>query len=381
MSLKDDLKKTPKNTENLQDVIFENKKLRYALKATSIGVWTYNADTNTVNFSNESKRIIGELENVEFGKNPQDWNNRVHPDDKEKYFQDFRDHLEGKVRVYENEHRILCKNGSYKWILDRGKIVERYDNNQPKRIIGTHVDITNYKKNESAISKSLDVMTLQNNKLKNFAHIVTHNLKSHSANFENLMEFYDEAETNTEKEELIIHLKTVSTSLKNTIKNLNDIVTVQTKSVVVTQLNLKQVITDVCKLLEVEINTHKATLINNVDPKLWINYNKAYAESIVQNLLSNALKYRHPDRTPIIEVNSQIKDNNLVLTVKDNGLGIDLDKFGDSIFGLYRTFHNNDNAEGVGLYLTKNQIEHFGGKITVDSVVNVGTTFTIIMPN
>jgi signal transduction histidine kinase len=108
-----------------------------------------------------------------------------------------------------------------------------------------------------------------------------------------------------------------------------------------------------------------------------VNYYKPYLESIVLNLLSNALKYRHPDREPEIRFETRLVDNKPVLRVKDNGLGIDLDKYRDQIFGLRQVFHGNTNAHGVGLFLTKTQIESMGGRISVQSVVGQGTTFTI----
>ena len=89
----------------------------------------------------------------------------------------------------------------------------------------------------------------------------------------------------------------------------------------------------------------------------------------------------HPNRKPFIEFNSELTEDNIILTIEDNGLGIDLDKYGNDIFNLYRTFHNNENSEGVGLYLIKNQVESFSGEIEVESKVNEGSKFTITFPN
>src|SRR5690606_22236372 len=104
-------------------------------------------------------------------------------------------------------------------------------------------------------------------------------------------------------------------------------------------------------------------------------------ESIIQNLLSNAIKYKHPDRDPVITIDCIYDKQDFKLIISDNGSGIDLDKYGKDIFGLYKTFHHNSDAEGIGLYLIKNQIENFGGQITVESTVNEGTTFTILAKN
>jgi signal transduction histidine kinase len=103
----------------------------------------------------------------------------------------------------------------------------------------------------------------------------------------------------------------------------------------------------------------------------------AYLESIMLNLLTNAIKYSDPNKEAKIVFTTEPNDDFVILNVKDNGLGIDLEKHKDSIFGLYKTFHRNKDARGVGLYLTKNQIENMGGKIEVESTLNFGTTFKV----
>ena len=198
------------NSNNSKEIYSDYNELKweFALKNSKIGIWDFNSILNRVFYSEESKAIIGFYEE-EFGSNPNDWNDRVHPDDKDKYFKDFQDHLNGFTEIYENEHRILCKDGNYKWILDKGKIIERDFAGNPTRIIGTHTDITDRKENEVKIANTLKLISEQNSKLRNFAHIVTHNLKSHSGNIESILDFYDEAFNEIERNELIGHLKTV----------------------------------------------------------------------------------------------------------------------------------------------------------------------------
>ncbi|MBP0905557.1 ATP-binding protein [Mariniflexile gromovii] len=243
------------------------------------------------------------------------------------------------------------------------------------------MDITELKEKDLANTKLLNLLTLQNEKLTSFAHIVTHNLKSHAANFENLLEFYDEAETAKEKEELIAHIKTVTQSLSKSISNLHEIVSVQTNKNETTQtLNVHTYINNALKLLEVEIEQTHAVIINNVDPLINIDFNPAYLESIFQNLLSNSIKYKHPERDPLIKFNSSETKCSYIITVLDNGIGIDMEKYGNEVFKLYRTFHKNENSEGVGLYLIKNHIESYNGSIELNSAVNKGSMFTITLP-
>ena len=102
-----------------------------------------------------------------------------------------------------------------------------------------------------------------------------------------------------------------------------------------------------------------------------------YLESIFQNLLSNAIKYRSPERHLEVHFSTQMVNERIELRVRDNGLGIDMERYGDKLFGMHKTFHEHQEARGVGLFLTKTQVETLGGEIFAESDVNVGTTFVI----
>jgi len=108
-----------------------------------------------------------------------------------------------------------------------------------------------------------------------------------------------------------------------------------------------------------------------------ITYNRTYMESILLNLVTNSIKYRSEEHAPKILIKTSNLNGRIQLTIKDNGLGIDLNKHGHKLFGLNKTFHRHAEAKGVGLYLTKIQIESMGGTISASSKVNEGTTFTI----
>jgi signal transduction histidine kinase len=114
-----------------------------------------------------------------------------------------------------------------------------------------------------------------------------------------------------------------------------------------------------------------------IDDELELNTIPSYFDSILLNLLTNAIKYKSPERNPKITIKAEKSSGKLVLTFADNGLGIDLAKNKNKIFGMYKTFHNNADATGLGLFMTKNHIEVLGGSISVESKVNVGTTFKI----
>ena len=103
----------------------------------------------------------------------------------------------------------------------------------------------------------------------------------------------------------------------------------------------------------------------------------AYLDSILLNFITNSIKYKSPDKKSFIKFSASKEDKDVMFLVEDNGRGIDLKRHGGKMFGMYKTFHGNKDAKGVGLFITKNQIEAMGGNIEVESEVGVGTKFTI----
>lgn len=130
----------------------------FALEGAGDGVWDWNLRTNEMFYSVQWKRMIG-YEDDEIGSDHQEWVTRIHPEDRDRCLADVQSIVLGKTSSYRNEHRIRCKDGSYKWILARGKVVEWTDDGNPKRIIGTHTDITERKQAEDALSESMEKLT------------------------------------------------------------------------------------------------------------------------------------------------------------------------------------------------------------------------------
>jgi len=135
------------------------------------------------------------------------------------------------------------------------------------------------------------------------------------------------------------------------------------------------------QLLEEQINQKNVTVINDVPADIIVNYNPAYLESILLNFISNAIKYSSPERQPKITLSFFQENEDLILKITDNGIGIDLKRNGDKLFGMYKTFNNNADARGIGLFITKNQIDAMGGKVEVDSELGKGTSFKIYFTN
>ena len=127
---------------------------QFALEGAEDGVWDWNLQTNRVFFSKQCKAMLGYAEEEMNDNTLAEWSNRIYPDDQAKYHQDLNQHLSGKTSIYQNEHRVRCKDGSYKWILGRGKVVEWTANGQPLRVIGTKTDISDRKQAEWALREA-----------------------------------------------------------------------------------------------------------------------------------------------------------------------------------------------------------------------------------
>lgn len=354
------------------------QRFQFALQASSGGIWDYNVKANKVFYSSQSMKML-EFEEEDTIDGIEKWDDRIHPLDKEKYLADIQLHIDTISPYYENSQRVMTTAGEYKWILSRGKIIERDDNAKPLRIIGTHTDISSQKEKEEELLKSLEIIGEQNSRLLNFAHIVSHNLRSHAANIEMLLNIIDEDEDKESVQETNLHLRSSSKALSLTIDHLKDLVEIQTELVHKREsLNLNSYLAKTLNILGEEINKNKVVIQNTISNEATVTYNPAYLESVLLNLTSNAIKYSHPDRIPVISYSLSSNKSQKILMISDNGLGIDLELHRDKLFGMYKTFHNNKDSRGIGLFITKNQIEAMGGRIQVKSEVGVGTTFKII---
>ena len=138
---------------------------KFAIEGSGDGLWDWNVPESTVFFSTRWKAMLGFAED-DIGGSLDEWSKRVHPDDLTQTMADVQAHLDGKTPLYVNEHRVRCKDGSYKWILDRGLAVSRDAEGKPLRIIGTHADITERKQQQDLINDHNTLLTRQKTELE-----------------------------------------------------------------------------------------------------------------------------------------------------------------------------------------------------------------------
>jgi PAS domain S-box-containing protein len=274
------------------------------------------------------------------------------------------------LRKKREDGRILGGKWEFKGILDQeGKVHE---------ILCVGLDITEQLQNLDKTQHLLEISSEQNVKLKSFAYIVSHNIRSHAANFIGLLSLIEEAKDENETSTYMQLLRSSADQLDQTIQNLNEIIAVQEHvSKPRERKNLKKEVEKTLHILYGAILKYKIAVQIQVDENIYVQVVPAYLESILLNLLSNAVKYRATNRPAMIRIQAELQEKYTMLSVSDNGLGLDLKRHGSQLFGMYKKFHNNEDARGFGLYITKSQVEAMGGKIEVESQEGKGSTFKV----
>jgi signal transduction histidine kinase len=216
----------------------------------------------------------------------------------------------------------------------------------------------------------------QNNRLEQFAYIISHNLRAPIARLIGLTSIADENDL-ADMGKVFGMIKHSSQELDGIVKDLTSILSIQRLSpTLYSEIDLAQLIAKLKTIFHREISETKAQIITELPVKTIYSLS-AYIESIFLNLISNSLKYRHPDRHLSILISSSLQDGFVRLHFQDNGIGIDLSKHGENIFNLYKRFHFHVEGKGIGLFLVKTQVEALGGTIAVKSQIERGTTFEI----
>lgn len=359
-----------------EQLVESEKQLRLITENTSDGVTVIEEGMITY-MSPSFCSLLGYTKEVYLTMSMQDIFANIHPDDVERVVAIIYGALLRQEKEIKYEHRFKGKDGVYHWREDSANIIYDENGKYTKYIVITR-DITERKETENEKNRLYSITQKQNEKLINFTHIVSHDIRSHTSNLSMILDLYDETSDPVEQKEYFKMLKQSTNKLSDTIFFLNETVAVQSgikneKSI----LNLRKEIEKALVGINAVIRTNEAQIHIDVDDSLEILAIQSYLESIIFNLLTNAIKYKSPSRKPLVSIVAVKEALGVKLIIEDNGRGIDLVKYKDKIFGMYKTFHGNSDAVGLGLFMVKNHIESLGGEIEIESKVDVGTKFIL----
>jgi PAS domain S-box-containing protein len=304
-------------------------------------------------------------------------NKYIHPDDV-KITSEYRNNIHKGTPLQNFENRYITKSGEIVWLAWTSMPLE-----SEQLVYAVAKNITHKKKLEDERNVMLTNLTIINNELKNLTYSTSHDLRSPVSNLIAAFSLLDITKVNdSETIEVLNLLKLASEGLNNTLNHYVDSLLENEPNLVEAEtLDLEKTLDLVTFSLSSLIKNSQTTIEHDFSAAPQIRFNQSYLESVFLNLVTNSIKYAKPGRPPVIFIKTEPFEGNIKLTYTDNGIGFDLAKVKDKVFGFKQKFTENADSKGIGLYLVQSHIHSFGGSIVVDSVVDEGSTFTIIFKN
>lgn len=371
----EDITATKQVTEQLR---ISEEQFRGSFEHAAIGMARVGTDGSWLKVNRSLCDMIGYSEQELMGLTFQDI---THPEDLNTDLSLLKELAAGKRVSYQLEKRYFHKNGSIVHVLLAVSVV-RSGEGHPLYYVSQITDFTARKTAENRLHETLVRTEAQNRRLRNFSHIVSHNLRSHYSNISMLVDLLQaECEAAGENEnEVVGFLRVANDNLGDTITHLNDVATIGLfENERLKPCNLSRAAAMAVEIVAADAVKANVAVTLDVPDELKVMAVPAYLDSILLNLIGNAIRYSSPERDSFVKVVVRRVKDKVRISVSDNGLGIDLKTHGTKLFGMYRTFHGHKDSRGIGLFITKNQVEAMQGHITVDSTPGVGTTFTVTL--
>jgi len=357
--------------ERTEELMESEQRWQFALEGSGDGVWDWNVQTNEVLFSKRWKEMLGFKES-EIRNDLSEWEKRVHPDDIAGVNEEIQKHFKRETPVYIAEHRVLCKHGTYKWILDRGKVISWTKDGKPSRMIGTHGDITARKEMEQLKDE--------------FINTVSHEMRTPLAIMKESIYL---ARKNKEKglpAEEEHYLEMSERNAARLARLVTDILDYQKLCAGkmhfnVAKGNVNELIEGVKRemlpIVEKKGLELKVQLAENL-PSVEVDGDRI--TQVLVNLINNAIKFTEEGSVAVI---TERMDNEIRVAVRDTGIGIKKEDVGslfESFVQIYVRKERKTGGTGLGLAISKSIIEQHEGKIWIESEYGKGSTFYFTLP-
>jgi len=296
-----------------------------------------------------------------------------HPDDRE-ITKKYREPILNGKPLTNFENRYITKQGDVVWFAWTSIPVEN-----DELIYAIAKNITYRKQQEAERNQLLSELSKNNSRLKQLNYSTSHDLRAPVGNLISIFSLMDVSQITDEETRLFIEmLKKSAEDLKMTLDEYVDgLKNRDSRLIELTEVQIMSVIGSIRHTLDSLIKESMTTFRIDQSGFETVKFNPKYLESVFLNLITNSIKYAHPERNAVITIKTEIKNGKKRLTFSDNGIGFDSEKEKENVFGLNQTFHENRDSKGIGLYLVYNHITNLGGRIAVDSKVDEGTTFVI----
>lgn len=374
-------------------MLHENEQiLKLALEASGDGIWIYSVPTRDMFFSDETLRLIGHSAQSA-PTSFDEWLALVHPDDREGAVGAMERHLRGNEPVFVNEHRFLVADGTYRWMLHRGKVLRWDDDGRPYQIYGTYSDIHHRKESERKIvdlnerlEQKVEERTSQLREsiqeMESFSYSISHDLRAPVRAIDSFAKILNDEEAprlSDEGKRLLMTVRTNTARMGRMIDDLLQFSRASRAEIQKTRFDMTRIVT---KLLDEAVAAERGRrIVTTVRPMPEAYGDASLLRQALVNLISNAVKFTRKRDRAVIEIGGTVRDGMTVFTVTDNGTGFDM-RYKDKLFGVFQRLHSQQEFEGtgVGLAIVHRIVQKHGGTVDVTSAVDDGTTFTIAIP-
>ncbi len=305
------------------------------------------------------------------------WLQIIHPEDFDRSLAVWRHSLQ-TGEPYEVKYRFRRHDGVYRWFLGRA-LPMRDDAGQIIKWFGTSTDIHEEEETKLQLESANHELTRINQVLDTFVYMAAHDLKSPVNNLAVLMQMASEQPDPGKRQEVERMINISVKRLDQTINGLLEVISVEGSHSPARPVNFHQLLSHLKSELSVEMEKVGEGISADFSAAGEIMYVQSYLHSILRNLITNAIKYASPHRSLQVSIRTHKTPKGVVLTVADNGIGIDLKANGDRVFKPFKRFTQQAQGTGVGLYIIKTIVEKNGGSIKIESKLNAGTTFTVLL--
>ncbi|TWU08459.1 PAS domain-containing sensor histidine kinase [Stieleria varia] len=367
------------------DLAATQYRLELAMHGGNVGLWDWNNETNEVFYSDSYKKQLGYPPTANWS-HFDDWVEALHPDDKEGAFQTIEEYYRRKSGEYVSVFRMKARDGSYRWLLARGK--GQFDiDGKPLRMLGVHVDITQEKQDEQELQRLNIALEAANNELQNrnialqqFAFVASHDLQTPLRAIVGFAQFLQDdyrGRLDDTADDYIERIVGGATRMQAMIHDLLEYSRLERQELSFQSVEMENVVDDAIELLQTAIQESGGSVTHSDLPV--IQGDRRQMVQLMQNVLGNSLKYCA--ESPKVHVAAELQNGEWLFSIQDNGIGIPENQF-EKIFDIFQRLHSREQypGTGIGLAVCKQILAGHQGKIWVDSTLGKGSTFYFTLP-
>lgn len=366
-----DVTKHKKNELALQN---KEETLRLTVEATGLGTWDFNPRTGVLCWSDHCKALFGLPYEAFIDYNV--FLQRLHPDDRERVDNIVKWALNPESGgKYDIEYRTIEKG---KWLRASGEAIFN-EEGKAIRFLGTVLDITEQKQRQHELVEKTRELEFANEDLKNFTYTISHDIKNPLSSLMFASSVSEDFTTVEEFREIMPMVVKSSKKINGILNGLVEIIKEEETKGKLENIDIAEAIEDVKSELNEVIEENECQIHVSIHKKEVL-FIRSYFQSILRNLIDNAIKYRSPERSPEIYITVGGDKQYLDFTITDNGTGIDIEKHKKNLFQPFKRFSEDKPGTGIGLFMIKRIVEKYQGEISIKSQPGIGTTIHFTIP-